>query len=50
VANLLLPYDLTTPGSDITTLRITADFVRGQGEPIIERSKEAAGQVQVREA
>jgi endopeptidase Clp ATP-binding regulatory subunit ClpX len=48
VANLLLDYDLETPGSDITRIEITADYVNGTGEPAIQRKTQA--QVQAQEA
>lgn len=37
LARLLLPYDMEVPGSDVTALRITEDYVLGQGEPVITR-------------
>lgn len=48
VANLLLPYDLSTPGSDIRSLRITETYVLGKGEPVVERDTSATQAQKVR--
>lgn len=41
ISKLLLPFDLSTPGSNIAAIRITEDYVRGTGEAIvIERGNE----------
>lgn len=40
LTNLLLPYDMEVPDSDITYLKITEAYVRGVGEPEIVRGEE----------
>lgn len=40
LTNLMLPYDMDVPGSDITYLKVTGAYARGEGDPVIHRAGE----------